>query len=111
MVIGIIVIIVLGLVVFGLRRGTLKSASVRGMGVTAGVEGHEESKPLKGQTMQTDGLRTKKSSIRMVKSARTSFKRTRLDESLIEILPDDGSPLRRPTDPPPPARPAGEDGR
>lgn len=107
----VIAVIALGLIVLGLRRGSLKRASVRALGAHAEVEGHEEAKPLEQQTIQSDDLKVTKSSMRMIKSARVLFKRTRFKKSVFEILPDDGSPLRRPTDPPPPAPPAGGDGR
>lgn len=96
-----IIVIVLALVVLGLRRGTLKSASVRTMGVSAGVEGHKEAQPLPDQTMQTDGLKVNKSDIRMVKSAKTVFKRTRFKNSTLDIVSDDVP--QRPTDQPPAA--------
>ncbi|MFJ4618176.1 hypothetical protein [Streptomyces sp. NPDC088812] len=108
-VVCVIGVVALGLIVLGLRRGSLKRASLRGMGAKAEFEGHREAEPLRGQTVQADDLKVTKSSLRMVRSARAIFKRTRFKKSVFEILPDDGSPLRRPTDPPPPQ--AGADGR
>ncbi|MGC5035192.1 hypothetical protein ACPXCS_17925 [Streptomyces sp. DT190] len=108
-VIGVIVLAVLTLIAVGLWRGRLKSAHVKGMGVTAGIEGHAEAKPLGNQTIQADGLKVSRSSIRMVKSARTSFRKARFTRgSRLEITPDDGY-LPRPADPPSPL--AGEDRR
>lgn len=108
-VIAVVALAVLALIALGLWRGRLKSAHVRGMGVTAGIEGHAEAKPLEDQTIQADGLKVSRSSIRMVKSAKTSFRRTRFSRgSSLEITPDDGF-LPRPADPPSP-RP-GEDRR
>ncbi|MFB6551934.1 hypothetical protein [Streptomyces sp. NPDC056405] len=103
-VIAIIVLAVLAVIVLGLRRGSLKSANFQGLGMRAGVEGGQEAKPLTDQTMQTDDFRSKRSRFRMVKGARTSFRRTRFKHSVVEILPDDGTipPDRtRPLDPPP----------
>ncbi|MEV5733771.1 hypothetical protein [Streptomyces sp. NPDC052292] len=90
-VIGLIVVVVLSLIVLGLRRGSLKSANFQGLGVRAGVEGGQESPPLTDQTMQTDDFKSKRSEMRIVKSARTSFKRTRFTDTTLEILPDDGT--------------------
>ncbi|WP_320775785.1 hypothetical protein [Streptomyces sp. CRN 30] len=103
-IIAVIVLGILALIVFGLRRGSLKRADFQGLGVRAGVEGHQEAKPLADQTMQTDGLKSRRSRFRIVKSARTSFRRSSFSRSTVEILPDDGSvpPDRTPPSDPSP---------
>lgn len=91
LVVGIIVLGIVGLIVFGLRRGSLKSANIQGLGMRAGVEGGQEAKPVTNQTMQVDRFKSKRSRFRMVKGAKTSFRRARFKHSVVEILPDDGT--------------------
>ncbi|MFF5145290.1 hypothetical protein ACFY6U_37190 [Streptomyces sp. NPDC013157] len=90
-VIAVIVVVVVALIVLGLRRGSLKSASFQGLGVRADVKGGQEPAPLADQTLQTDGFKAKRSFLLTVKSAKISLKRTHLNESTVQILPDDGS--------------------
>jgi hypothetical protein len=104
-IIAIAVVVVLALIVFGLRRGSLKSANFEGLGVQAGLEGGQEAEPLEGQTMQTDDFKSNRSRFRIVKGARTSFRRTRFKNSLLEILPDQEAAPTRPVDPPIPPDP------
>lgn len=90
-IVGLVVVIAVVTIVLGLRRGSLKSAHFRGLGVRARVEGAPETKPLAGQTIQTDDFSAKRSYLRIVKGARTSFRRTRFEHSVLEIVPDNGT--------------------
>lgn len=104
LIIGAVVVVVLALIVLGLRRGSLKSANIQGLGMRAGLEGGREAKPLPDQTIQTDDFKSKYSLIRIVRGSRTSFKRTRFKHSVLEIVPDNGAtpPDRaNPSDPAP----------
>ncbi|WP_129308380.1 hypothetical protein [Streptomyces sp. L2] len=90
-IVAVIVVAVVALIVLGLRRGSLKSASFQGMGMRADVKGGQEPAPLADQTLQTDGYKAKRSHLVSVKSAKMSLKRTKLTDSTVQILPDDGS--------------------
>ncbi|MYV51693.1 hypothetical protein [Streptomyces sp. SID3212] len=115
LVIGGVLLALLAVLVLGLRRGSLKKADFQGAGVRASLEGTEEAKPLEEQTIQTDDFKSTNSRFRIVKNARTSFKRTRFKHSLLEILPDDGSTppeaVKPPEPPDPPGPTAGQNGR
>jgi hypothetical protein len=90
-IIAVAVVVIVSLIVFGMRRGLLRRVNFQGLGVSADLEGNQEAKPLKEQTMQTDDFKAKGSWFRIVKGARTSFRRTRFKNSLLEILPDSGT--------------------
>ncbi|WP_225850758.1 hypothetical protein [Streptomyces sp. HPF1205] len=89
-IVGLVVVIAVVAIVFGLRRGSLRSAQFRGLGVRARVDGAPEAKQLPGQTVQTDDFTAKRSYLRIVKGARTSFRRTRFENSVLDIVPDNG---------------------
>ncbi|PWK66858.1 hypothetical protein BCL76_110344 [Streptomyces sp. CG 926] len=114
LIIGGVVLVLVALVVLGLRRGSLRSASVRGMGIGARIEGAAESKPLTNQTIQTDEVKAKSSWFRIMLGAKTSFKRSRFKNSVVEIVPDGTGaaqePGTGPTFPPGPSGPGGHAG-
>ena len=84
------VIVVVALAVFGLRRG-LRKASVEGYGVRADLEGAEPENQLTDQEMQTRDFKSKSSLFTMPKGVRTTFTRSRFDDSVVQIVPD-GTP-------------------
>ncbi|MBB4950795.1 hypothetical protein F4556_006330 [Kitasatospora gansuensis] len=85
LVIGGVVVIALGLIVYGLRRGSLKKAELRAVGVRAAVEGHEPVAPEPHRTFESDRLKTRRSSIKVVKGATTKFRRSSFEDSAVEI--------------------------
>lgn len=100
LIIGVIVLVLVALVVFGLRRGSLRSASLRGMGMGARIEGAPESKPLTDQTIQTDEVKAKSSWFRIMIGAKTSFRRSRFKNSVVEIVSDGTGATQEPGDGP-----------
>ncbi|MGW3323693.1 hypothetical protein [Streptomyces virginiae] len=114
LIIGLIVLVLVAIVVLGLRRGSLRSASVRGMGMRARIEGAAESKPLTNQTIQTDDVKAKSSWFRIMLGAKTSFRRSRFKNSVVEIVSDDAAatqePGNGPSFPPGPSRPGQDAG-
>ncbi|MFD9520929.1 hypothetical protein [Streptomyces sp. NPDC059979] len=110
LIIAVVVLVVVALVVLGLRRGALRSASVRGMGMGARIEGAPESKPLADQTIQTDEVKSKSSFFRIMLGAKTSFRRSSFKNSIVEIVPNEPGAAQppgtgRPAPPAPPASP------
>ncbi|WP_143196864.1 hypothetical protein [Streptomyces sp. CB00455] len=110
LIIGGVVLVVVALLVWGLRRGSLRSASVRGMGMGARIEGAPESRPLADQTVQTDEVKARSSRFRIMLGAKTSFRRSSFKNSLVEIVPDDAG-TGHPAPPEPPGPASGRDPR
>lgn len=88
----IVIVVAIALVfVFAVMRHRVKSANIKGYGVSAGIEGTEHQKPVPNQEWQVHDSTVKRSSFKLFKGSRASIFRSKVKRTDVQIISDDGT--------------------